>query len=64
MAVGDIHVVPIEATVQHDLDEGCVCVPRIEPVLHAGGTPGWMLTHRCMDPRDPADQGEPLGGTT
>lgn len=37
--------------IEHDLDEDCVCGPRIEPVKRDDGSIGWVYIHHALDGR-------------
>lgn len=50
-----VNVMPIndsDGVFQHDLDETCICGPRIEPVPRDDGSMGWLYTHHSLDGRE------------
>jgi len=46
-----IHMLPVKDQVTHELDETCVCGPRVEHVPRPGGS-GWVLVHPSLDGRE------------
>jgi len=51
-----IHVTPNGDLVVHELDEDCVCGPRVDPVERADGSIGWIHTHHSLDGRESREQ--------
>lgn len=45
------HVMPINDAVLHEIHEGCVCGPEVEPLAREDGTIGWMISHPALDGR-------------
>lgn len=54
-----VHVVPVGDLVEHDVDTdtGCVCGPRLEPVIRTDGSCAWVLVHRSLDGREKNEEG-------
>lgn len=50
------HVVPDNDAVPHDLDEDCVCGPRVEMVQRDCGCTGWLYVHHSLDGREASEQ--------
>jgi hypothetical protein len=50
--VGEVHVAPDRDLVEHELTEGCVCIPRIEVVLNEHGPDGHIHVHHSLDGRE------------
>ena len=48
----EIHVVPFQDLVAHEIEIDCVCVPRIDFVERANGPIGWMYVHHSLDGRE------------
>jgi hypothetical protein len=57
VADGDVHVVPTGDLIEHEVGDGCVCVPRLEPVPRPDGSVGWLLVHHSLDGRELAEPG-------
>lgn len=43
---------PVNDLVAHDSSDDCVCHPRLEAVLEAGGPDGWVWVHHSLDGRE------------
>ncbi len=53
MALGDVHVYPLDDLIAHDTDGGdCLCGPTTEPVERADGSYGWLIVHHSLDGRE------------
>ena len=48
----DMHVVPINDLIDHDLIEPCPCGPAIQPVKRDDGSVGWLTVHHSLDGRE------------
>jgi hypothetical protein len=47
------HVWPEDDVIEHETgSEGCVCVPRVEPVKTDSGGVGWIHVHHSLDGRE------------
>lgn len=55
-AVGSAHVVPVNDTIEHDLNDECACGPDPEIVRRDDGTVGWVLVHHSLDARERGEQ--------
>jgi hypothetical protein len=48
----NMHVVPINDLIDHDLLEPCLCGPAIQPVKRDDGSIGWLTVHHSLDGRE------------
>jgi hypothetical protein len=58
LADNDVHVVPDDDLIGHQLDADCVCSPSPELVQRGDGGDGWVVVHHSLDGRE---QGEGEG---
>lgn len=52
----ELHVVPLDDVVDHDLDQDCVCGVTMEPVVRHDGSMRWLLIHHALDGREQHEQ--------
>jgi hypothetical protein len=50
-----VHVVPVGDLVDHDVNDGCMCGPTVEPIKRDDGSYGWVVTHHSLDNREAAE---------
>jgi hypothetical protein len=50
--MSDLHVVPVEDLIEHNITEDCPCGPRVEPVERDDGSYGWLHVHHSLDGRE------------
>lgn len=48
----NVHVVPINDLIDHDLINDCLCGPAIQPVKREDGSVGWLTVHHSLDGRE------------
>jgi hypothetical protein len=52
-----MHVYPLHDLVEHlTCGDGCVCVPRADPVKRDDGSVGWVMVHHSLDGREAQEQ--------
>jgi hypothetical protein len=49
---GDVHVLPVDDDVAHDVIDTCACGPAVEPVPRWDGSMGWLVIHHSLDGRE------------
>ena len=47
----EVDVVPTADVIEHELSDGCACLPRHERVPRADGSDGWIRIHHSWDGR-------------
>jgi len=47
----EVHVVPEDDLLAHELSETCACQPKIIPILREDGSTGWVVVHAAWDGR-------------
>jgi hypothetical protein len=48
----DVHVWPRKDLIEHEIAEGCFCIPTPERLMARDGTPSWLWTHHSLDGRE------------
>lgn len=53
MAIGDVHVLPVDDLMEHAADgRDCMCGPTTQPVPRDDGSYGWLIVHHSLDGRE------------
>lgn len=55
LAAQDVHVIPCDDLISHDLHDGCVCQPTPELVVAADGD-AWVQVHHSLDGREQTEE--------
>lgn len=48
----EVHIVPLEDLMEHELDEGCFCGADFIPVDCDDGSINWVYQHHSLDGRE------------
>jgi hypothetical protein len=51
----NVHVVPLNDLIDHDLTDTCTCGPNDQAVIRDDGSIGWVTIHHSLDGREQAE---------
>jgi hypothetical protein len=52
LALRELHVLPLDDLLEHELDEDCFCGPDFLPVDQDDGSIHWLYQHHSADGRE------------